>query len=205
MGLLPNHISPTVQDTTHVELDTLTTAITALGKMFKIAIQVQNPQAAATRPKNTGPATAGTSGPSTSVCNFCGIPGHYIQECEIVEEFIRFGKCKRNPKGKVVLPSGAMVPHGITWTWLHDHVDEWHRQNPGQLAAQMLFEVTTPQDVTALAKEAASQAYLGYLASTTDQYSGVWPARTYALRRHLPPHPEVVITTQPPCQNGHVA
>ena len=40
MGSLPNHISPTVQDPTHVELDTLTIAITALGKIFKIAIQV---------------------------------------------------------------------------------------------------------------------------------------------------------------------
>ena len=122
------------------------------------------------------------SGPSTSICNFCGIPGHYIWECEIVEEFIQFGKCKHNLEGKVVLPSGAMVPRGITGTWLCNRVDEWHRQNPGQLAAQIFFEVTMPQDMTALVKEAASQAYLGYLASTMDQYSGVWPARTYALR-----------------------
>ena len=78
-----------------------------------------------------------------SICNFFGIPGHYIWECKIVEEFIQFGKCKCNLEGKVVLPSGAMVLHGITGTWLHNRVDEWHWQNPGQLAAQMLFEVMT--------------------------------------------------------------
>ena len=43
IGSLLNHISPTVQDLTHVKLDTLTIAITALGKIFKTAIQVQNP------------------------------------------------------------------------------------------------------------------------------------------------------------------
>ena len=130
VGALPNHISQTVQDLTQVKLDALTSAITALGKMFKTAIQVQNPQVAATRPKNTGPTAAGMSGPSISICNFCGIPGHYIWECEIVEEFIQFGKCKHNLEDKVVLPLGAMVPCGITGTWLCDHVNEWHQQNP---------------------------------------------------------------------------
>jgi hypothetical protein len=65
-------------------------------------------------------------GLSQSICNFCGIPGHFIWECEIVEEFIWFGKCKRSPEGKVVLPSGAIVSRSITGTWLHDRVDEYH-------------------------------------------------------------------------------
>jgi len=53
------------------------------------------------------------------------------------------GKCKRSPKGKIVLPSGAVVPHHITGAWLHDRIDEYHRQNPGQIgAAQMLYEMS---------------------------------------------------------------
>ena len=43
MGVLPNHVSPTVQDLTQVKLDALTSAITTLGEIFKTAIQVQNP------------------------------------------------------------------------------------------------------------------------------------------------------------------
>jgi Protein of unknown function (DUF4100)/Aspartyl protease len=194
-------VSPS-QDPTQIKLEALTTAVTALGEMFKNALQAQVPQAGAARPKNTGSTATGTNGPSTSVCNFCGVPGHFIRECEIVEEAIRFGKCKRNHEGKVVLPSGAMVPRSITGTWLRDRVDEWHRQNPGQLAAQMLFEVAVAPIATALPKEAAGQAYLGYPATSPGQYSSVWPARTYALRRQFPPRPEVVITTQPPHKRG---
>ena len=136
-------------------------------------------------------------GPSQSVCNFCGIPGHFIRECEIVEEFIQFGKCKRSPKGKVVLPSGAMVPRSITGTWLRDRVDEYHRQNPGQLATQMLFEVATAQAVSALPNDVAGHAYISNPAPNVSTGPSVWPARTYTLKRQLPPRPEVVITTQP--------
>ena len=190
------------QDPTQVKLEALTAAITTLGEMFKTALQTQTQQTGAARPRNNGPAAAGTSGPSNSVCNFCGVPGHFIRECEIVEEFIRFGKCKRSPDGKVVLPSGAMVPRGIPGALMRDRVEEWHRLNPGQLAA-MLFEVTATQ-ATAPPKDAASQAYLGYPTPSTGQCACVWPARSYALRRQLPPRPEVVITTLPPHRRGRI-
>jgi len=79
-------------------------------------------------------------------CNFCG-KKHFIRECEIVEEYIRAGKCRRNIEGKVVLPSGAFVPREIPGTLLHERVDEWHRRNPNQLAAPtsaMFHPVVTP-------------------------------------------------------------
>jgi hypothetical protein len=195
-------VTSPVQDPTQVKLEALTAAIASLGEVVKTALQAQTQQAGAAKPRNQGPAAAGTGGPSQSVCNFCGVPGHFIRECEIVEEFIRFGKCKRNPEGKVVLPSGAMVPRSITGTWLRDRVEEWHRQNPGQLAAQMLFEVATARAVTALPNDAAGQAFISYPTSSVSTSPGIWPARTYALKRQLPPRPEVVITTQPPHRRG---
>ena len=90
-----------------------------------------------------------------------------------------------------------MVPRSITGTWLHDRVDEWHQQNPGQLAAQMLFEVVVARAVTALPNDAAGQAFISYPMLSISVSPEVWPARTYALKRQLPPHPKVVITTQP--------
>ena len=147
------------QDPTQIKLEALTAAI-ILGEMFKMALQTQTQQTGAARPRNNGPAAAGTGGPSNSICNFCGILGHFIRECKIVEEFIWFRKCKRSPDSKVVLSSGAMVPRGIPGVLMHACVEEWHWLNLGQLAA-MLFEMTATQ-ATAPLKDAASQAYLGY-------------------------------------------
>ena len=140
-------------------------------------------------------------GVNSSVCNFCGVPGHFIRECEVVEEAIRFGKCKRNHEGKVVLPSGAMVPCSIPGALLCDCVDEYHRQNPRQLAMQMLFEVTAKQRATALADEEAGQAYVGYTAPKSLEAR---PTETYALKRPLPPRPEVVISTHPPHRRNRI-
>jgi hypothetical protein len=58
----------------------------------------------------------------------------FIRDCKLVDDYIQAGKCKRNIKGKVVLPSGAFVPRDIPGTVLHEHIDEWHKRNPNQLA-----------------------------------------------------------------------
>ncbi|PPQ76748.1 hypothetical protein CVT24_012269 [Panaeolus cyanescens] len=71
-------------------------------------------------------------------CNFCG-KDHYIRACELVNDYIRAGKCKRNVEGKVTLPSGAFVPSDIPGALLKDRIDEWHRRNPNQLAAAQLL------------------------------------------------------------------
>ena len=132
-----------------------------------------------------------------SVCNFCGVPGHFIQECKVVEEFIRFRKCKRNPEGKVILPIGAQVPRSIPGAWMRDRIEEWHRQNPGQMAAQMYIEVTAVSSATVPLHVTAGRSYTGYPMSSVDQCPGTLPAGVYALRRPMPPRPEVVIITLP--------
>ncbi|KAF7365809.1 hypothetical protein MVEN_00455000 [Mycena venus] len=77
-------------------------------------------------------------------CSYCGEPGHFIIKCPRVEEDMNAGKCKRNAEGRVTLPSGAFVPRHVIGPNLRARIDEWHRQNPGQLAAaQLLFEVAT--------------------------------------------------------------
>jgi hypothetical protein len=141
------------------------------------------------------------SAPNNSACNFCGVPGHFIRECEIVAEYTRFGKCKRSHDGKVVLPSGAMVPKSIKGTWLRERIDEYHRQNPGQTAAQMLFEVATAPQI-----DAAIRSFR-YPAKPANQYYtySEETAQAYAFNRPSrppPPPPEVVITTLPPHRRG---
>ncbi|KAF8190905.1 hypothetical protein BJ912DRAFT_849809 [Pholiota molesta] len=66
-------------------------------------------------------------------CNFCGGP-HFIRDCEVVEDYVRAGKCKRNIDNKVVLPSGVFVPRNIPGLLLKDRIEEWHRRFPNQLA-----------------------------------------------------------------------
>jgi hypothetical protein len=79
----------------------------------------------------------GSAGPSVD-CNMCG-GKHYIRNCPVVDEYVLAGKCRRNIEGKVVLSTGAYVPREIPGTLLQERIDEWHRLNPGQLAAATLI------------------------------------------------------------------
>ena len=115
---LSNPVSLTnSSDPTSVKIEALTAAVTSLGEMFKTALQSQQ---AGAKPRSGGAATTGVSAPGSSSCNFCGGLGHFIRECEVMAEYTKAGKCKRGADGKVVLPSGAMVPRDISGTWLHD-------------------------------------------------------------------------------------
>ena len=64
---------------------------------------------------------------------------------------MRQGKVRRNVDGKVVLSTGSFVPRDIVGRYLKDRVDEWHKRNPGQLAAAQLMytvlsnEISEPQ------------------------------------------------------------
>ena len=90
-------------------------------------------------------------------CHFCSEPGHFMRECEVVGKYICIGKCKCNHENKLVLPLGAVVPWHITGTWLKDHFNEYHRQNPNETSkAQMLCEVVTL--VTAVQDEDAQSS-----------------------------------------------
>ncbi|PPQ79708.1 hypothetical protein CVT24_010239, partial [Panaeolus cyanescens] len=80
---------------------------------------------------------------SSSVkCAFCG-RDHFIRNCDLVNNYIQAGKCKRNQEGKVVLPSGAFVPSSIPGNLLKERIDEYHRLNPNQLAATHLMAMHT--------------------------------------------------------------
>jgi hypothetical protein len=126
-------------DATQIKLESLTTTLAGLSEVVKNILHIQ--QVGASKPKTTGAVSVGMNASGPSACNFCGGPGHFIWECEVVEEFIRFGKCKRSTDSKVVLPTGAQVPRSIQGQWLHDHIEEWHWQNPRQAAAQMYIKV----------------------------------------------------------------
>ena len=192
-----NPVASPAPDLTNVKLEALATVITGLSEMFKTILQNQH---VGSKPKSSGAASTGMNASGTSVCNFCGVPGHFIRKCEAVEEFIRFGKCKRSPEGWVILPSGAQVPHSIQGAWLRDHVEEWHRQNPGQTAAQMYVKVMAAPPATVLPGQICS----GYPVPYGSQLPGTYSVGVYALRRPLPPRPEVVITTQPPHKRGRI-
>src|SRR5258708_40097068 len=117
------------------KIEALTAAISSRGEMFKTTIQTQ-PAGARPRP----PAVTGMGMPGPSACNFCGGAGHYIRECEVVNEYICSRKCKCSPDGKVVLASVAMVPWGTTGSWLRNCIDEWHQFDTRRMATQMLLE-----------------------------------------------------------------
>src|SRR6267154_3232226 len=187
-NLSPTPTTTSPADATTVKIEALTAMVTNLGEMFKVAIQSQTQsQQAGAKPRSTGVAASGMSAPGGSACNFCGLLGHYIQECEVVAEYTRTGKCKCNsPEGKVVLPSGGMVPHSIMGNWLRDRVDEYHQQNPGQMAAQMLFEVATFASATPV--DAAVQSSHSYPARYMDQTPKENDAaQAYALNRQTRP------------------
>ena len=116
-----------------------------IGNQIKDAINQQ----VGARPRNAGATALGVNGGSESrgACNFCGSTDHFIRDCDVVVEYTKASKCKcSSASSKVVLPSGAEVPHGIPGTGLRDCVNEWHRQNPGQMGAvQMFFEVVLRQ------------------------------------------------------------
>ena len=179
----PTHSRPTPTapqpNATTIKIEALTAAIANLGEMFKSAIDQSGG-----RPRNAALRPAGASG---STCNFCGGTRHFIRECEVVAEYNRTGKCKRNHEGKVVLPSGAMVPRNVPGNWLRDCVDEWHRRNPGQMALQMLLEVAVVKTVSVPSGEVAGQSYLSYPAQAMGQGPEVLQPGLYALRRQAGP------------------
>ena len=174
----------------------------------KISDQIKDAinQQAGARPRNAGAAALGVNGESGSrgACNFCRSTDHFIRDCDVIVEYTKASKCNlkcSSVSSKVVLPSGAKVPHGIPGAWLRDRIDEWHRQNPGQMGAvQMLFEVTVK--VTVPSETLADQSYSNHPAWNVGHEPGVVSAAAYALNRQARPCPEVVVDPQPPCNCG---
>ncbi len=124
-----------------VKAEQLGTIFTEFTKSIIAVINSSQPRAASSL---TGAA------PRKLECAFCG-KEHFIRNCDLVEEYSRDGKIKRNVEGKVILPTGAYVPRDIPGKFLQERIDEWHRRHPGQLAAAsilystLLNSVSTPQ------------------------------------------------------------
>ena len=57
-------------------------------------------------------------------------------------EYITQGKCRCNTEGRIVLLSGAWIPHDISGNTFQERVDKYHRRNPNQLTnAQLMYGV----------------------------------------------------------------
>lgn len=116
-----------------VKAEQLGTILTEFTKTIVDAIKQANTQPrSASMPMNRGGQV------NSLACNFCG-GEHFIRECDLVAEYVKEGKCRRNVEGKVVLPSGAYVPREIPGKNIRERCDEWHRRNPGQLASGTMF------------------------------------------------------------------
>jgi hypothetical protein len=119
-------------------------------------------------------------------CNYCG-EEHFIHDFPHVKTDIKCGKCRRNQDGKVVLSTGAFVPWDITGKYLRNHINEWHKRHPNQLAAatlihtidKCLVEIPQPTPIT--------QA--NYHLTTNDRIA-VLEAELYNLRTRRPVHPQ---------------
>ena len=71
-------------------------------------------------------------------CHFCGLFSHLLLACNIVKQTIKEEKCIRNHEGRLVLTGGGYLPRSINGETLLDRFEEWHHQNPGQLAKGIL-------------------------------------------------------------------
>ena len=140
-----------VKTETPLEIQALKTTFTEFMEMFKNLLQ-QSSQ------RSPGPPPTHPLGEVTSKCNFCGVSRHFMRKCKVAAEYMPFGKCKCNVKGKIVLSARGVVPRHITEAWLRNCVDEYHWINLRQItAAQMLMEMAAPIAQRTLTLPEASQ------------------------------------------------
>ena len=112
-------------------------------------------------------------------CLMCDGP-HLVAACQVVTQYIKEGKCRRNHEGKVVLSTGAFVPREIPGKNLQERIDEWHKRNPNQLAAASLFnavDLSTNKAVTL----SPTDLDISFQLSTDDRIASL-EAEIYNLR-----------------------
>ncbi|KAG5716072.1 hypothetical protein E4T56_gene10785 [Termitomyces sp. T112] len=83
---------------------------------------------------------------ANSTCHFCGETGHTMVRgtCIKLEQMILQGKVRRNAEGKIVLPSGAMIPNYFSKRLYMECIEEWHWLNPGQIITGRLSSNANP-------------------------------------------------------------
>jgi hypothetical protein len=182
-------------DPTTIKIEALMAAVASLSEMLKTAIETQQ---SGSKPRNTGPRPAGATG---TACNFCCGTGHFIRECKVVTEYSRVGKCKRSADSRVVLPSGVMVLHNVLGNWLRNCIDEWHQQNPRQVASQMILEVAAVQTVTVPTRDSACQSNMSYPVQSAGQCPEVCQPEVYTLRQVPALQPNTAARPHPTHEN----
>jgi hypothetical protein len=135
------------------------TVMTKVTEMFKNVFAAQAQLSSSGQTSSSQMCTPNVTRPppdqsNAGKCNFCGEPGHFMHDCEVVNEYVQLGKCKHNHENRVVLPSGATVPRSVTGIWLCDHINKYHCLNPNQQgAAQMLCEVASATGFAVMIQE----------------------------------------------------
>ncbi|KAG6881374.1 hypothetical protein C0993_001744 [Termitomyces sp. T159_Od127] len=64
--------------------------------------------------------------------------------CNTLEQYIRLGQVRRGTDGKVVLSTGANIPNYPELKSYQERINEWHRRNPGNIAAGTLSGNANP-------------------------------------------------------------
>jgi hypothetical protein len=129
--------SSIVRATSEIKSEDLSAMLERITESFVKVLAAQHSHA----PQNSSSSYRPPRSDPSSGCNYCGGP-HYIRDCKEVDEDAKKGSCKRNTEGRVTLPSGAFVPRDIPGKNIKERTEEWHRRNPGQLAAaQMIYNV----------------------------------------------------------------
>jgi hypothetical protein len=119
-------------------------------------------------------------------CSFYGEPGHFMCNCEVVNKYVCPGKCKRNHKNQVVLPSGATVPC----------INEYHRLNLNQQGAvQMACKVTSATGFVARIRGERSHLAITRLFTSGPQLVSpvcmLTRSRVQSRARQRRPHPHI--------------
>ncbi|KAG5348853.1 hypothetical protein C0989_007729 [Termitomyces sp. Mn162] len=83
---------------------------------------------------------------ANSTCHFCGETGHTMVRgtCIKLEQMILQGKICCNAEGKIILPSGTMIPNYFGKRLYMERIEEWHRLNPGQIVTGRLSSNANP-------------------------------------------------------------
>ncbi|KAJ7360673.1 hypothetical protein DFH08DRAFT_1030769 [Mycena albidolilacea] len=136
-----SQMSSSSQSQSEIKQEPISALLESMNGLIKVLTaqqQIQQSRPSGSQSSNSFPPR------SDQNCSYCSETGHFIAKCLHVDEDMNAGKCKRDSDGRVTLPSGAFVPRRIEGRNLRARIEEWHRQNPGQLAAaQLMLELAT--------------------------------------------------------------
>ncbi|KAG6895140.1 hypothetical protein C0992_002969 [Termitomyces sp. T32_za158] len=148
----------------YVKQEDLNKAIlTALSSAMSHLESLMNNSITANRQHNNqGGNDSGNNPPNNNLCHFCGELGHGMSQgrCLAVKNYLRQGKICRVTDRKVVLPSSTVIPNYSDLKTFQEQVDEWHRQNPNNIATATLMGNANPDAEQALQQQLIQEILL---------------------------------------------